>query len=482
MKKFLFLAVIFSLLVFACDFFNTAPPNITWNIPAVLEDTYNEGDIQQFWAQDLTNRKYYQLDAVLLYKGIHCNIWVEQEDGENAATKEQAEKMADTYDNEIYEKLINAFSYDFLFDDGNFYNVMQVADFMGDQNGKLCILLLDIRDGFEYSGGYVAGYFDQINFFDNYFGSNKRDIIYVDTVPGNPGTEDANKIMAHEMQHLMNFVTSYMFYTMGRRNRPMDLWINEGLSTAAEWIYSENYDNGRIDWYNTDYYGTIAKGNNFFVWDNYRSIDPEVVLDDYATVYLFFQWLRLQAGGIDIYESITNSRFYDYRAVTNAAKLFINSNYGDWSTLLETWLAANFINAESGTYGYLNEDELNTIKKHYAPSGSGSILLYPGEGVYSYATVPYDIPGSFGDIRYSGIDNKSLVPVDKFISAGKILLTFNANPQIRGAQQMGTITGNPPPFGHRDIISLPRTSVGFYAISAGEMRGRSEHWEESSER
>jgi hypothetical protein len=61
----------------------------------------------------------------------------------------------------------------------------------------------------------------------------------------------------------------------------------------------------------------IHLGNTFFVWDNYTDpYDPYFfsyfVLDDYSTDYLFFQWLRIQAGGSTaIYKDIFNSNDYD---------------------------------------------------------------------------------------------------------------------------------------------------------------------------
>ncbi|MDR0683869.1 MAG: hypothetical protein LBF83_01895, partial [Spirochaetaceae bacterium] len=38
-------------------------------------------------------------------------------------------------------------------------------DYMPANNGKLFLLLLDIIDGYEQSGGYVAGYFDSTHMY-----------------------------------------------------------------------------------------------------------------------------------------------------------------------------------------------------------------------------------------------------------------------------------------------------------------------------
>ena len=492
MKKLLPVFVL-SFLVLACDsnlFFNNKNSAIIkWDVPDVLQDNSKEGDSQQFWAQNLMTKRYYQLTAKLLYKGQYCNIWVEQANGISVVTKERAKMMADAYDNKIYNQLKKVFSYDFQHTNGKTYDTMQIADFMGDQDGKLCILLLDIQDGYTNGGGYVSGYFSQINFYDNFYASNKRDMIFVDTYPGNPGTEESNRITAHEMQHLMNFVTSYMFETMGIRRSPMDLWINEGLSSAAEWVATGSHSNGRIAWYNSDPYKTIAKGNNFFVWDNYKSIDSDTVMDDYATVYLFFQWLRLQAGlqagletdGTEIFNSIINSKHHDYRAVTEAARIHINSDFGNWDVLLKTWMAANYINALDGLYGYRNEKEFNSIKIHYAPSASKNILLFPGEGVYSFTANTFNIPINSGNVRYLGLNADlnagfpSFTQTNGVIPQGKTLLTFNANTSAGGDAQSGIVTGYQPSF-PQAIISVSNSVQSVlpesYAISAGELRSK----------
>ena len=51
-----------------------------------------------------------------------------------------------------------------------------------DGDGILDILLLDIEDGFEETGGVVAGFFDPVDLIEHEF-SNKRDIIYIDIYP-----------------------------------------------------------------------------------------------------------------------------------------------------------------------------------------------------------------------------------------------------------------------------------------------------------
>jgi hypothetical protein len=231
----------------------------------------------------------------------------------------------------------------------------------------------------------------------------------------------------------MNFALSFAKRFDGTYVYEMDLWINEGLSEASEWIWSGRHSQQRINHYNNDPFGTIRRGNNFFVWDNYYSIHPGTVLDDYATVNIFFHWLRLQAGGPEIYRTIANSSFINYRAVTTAAHAFIpNRNYNDWETLLRTWLAANYINAPSGPFGYRNDPALSNIRPNYLYGSGSSFPLFPGEGVYSKKTT---MPGQTQFIRYAGLPARgsSNAPNTETNASGfSALLSFNIDTRENG--------------------------------------------------
>ena len=249
-------------------------------------------------------------------------------------------------------------------------------------------------------------------------------MVYVDAYPGVPGSDQSNRTLAHEMQHLMNYVTGR---AMGRSS--MDTWINEGLSGAAEYMGTHTHNNGRIQWYNNDRLGTIVKGNNFFVWESGYSTNPNRVLDDYATVYMFFNWLRLQAStGSGIYKTIINSTSVNYTAVTAAAAMEINSGYSNnWPLLLRDWMAANYINAPSGRYGYRNDPLLKQILPQLLNGSSGSFHpLAPGEGVYTQKT---SMPGATLNIKYAGLPLRSSTtpPNDSSASGSSALLSYNIN-------------------------------------------------------
>ena len=160
-------------------------------------------------------------------------------------------------------------------------------------------------------------------------------------------------------------------------------------------------------------------------------------MDDYATVNLFFQWLRLQSGGgTEIYRAISRSDHSDYNAVVSSMR-----SYNDWGTLLKTWLAANYINAPSGRYGYMNDPVLMNVKARMVPSGITRVNLYPGEGVYSVTKNSGSTQNPAGNIRYAGLNKSSGAVNDAAVFASGALLTYNINTNIEGRPEAGTTTG-----------------------------------------
>ena len=403
---------------------------------------------RKFWAMNLVTEKYYQIDAELLAESANCRVWVEKGSGVSAET---ASSMANAYENDILPKMLSTFARIGPISDGEKIianNTMQLADWLGDGDGKLCILLLDIVDGYKQgvNDSYCAGYFWAGNLFEktdtrdpSFKYSNESDMIYIDTYPGRPGSRESNATFAHEMQHMMSYANTRM---TKRSPYPLDIWIDEGLSLAAEWVYYGSHSVSRVNWYNQDPSGLIKKGNNFFVWDNRGSENQYAVLDDYATAYLFFQWLRLQAGSSDIYYNLTLSdEYYDYRAVTNAANRAIpGQGYNNWGTLLKTWHAANYINAPSGPYGYKDDATLKNIRAKTAPAGVMTLPLAPGEGVYSI-TNGSSLPGNTQYINYAGLNRSGAEMSDTKTFSGGALLTFNSNSNTGGSTVSGTTTG-----------------------------------------
>jgi hypothetical protein len=436
-----------------------------------LFDDTNDSSVN-FWAKDFSTslQKNYSLKAELVVTGKYCNVWVEKD---NNTGKSQAKNIANAYDNKVHQQMINAFGVvNPSYNGRTFSDIMKFADWLGDGDGKLCILLLDIKDNYKKGGNesYVAGYFWAGNFF-SMSGSNYRDMIYIDTRPGmEKGIESAVNTLAHEMQHLINFVTTCVKRSVIENNvlidiDPMDTWIDEGLSSAAEYIVNNEHLADRIRWYNENgniekgLNGLIDQGNNFYVWGNRMDETIYAVLDDYATVYLFFQWLRIHKGGLNLYRNIISSSHYDYQAVTTATG-------ENWDNLLKNWMEANYINDSAGIYGYNGQIE---ITANYAPEETYEINLYPGEGVYSLTEAGDTMPAQGTNIRYAWLDRTGVN--DNAVYAERALLTYNRNIELGDDPEIGIITGKVPP--SANIMSMARSAVpsnsGPFRVGAGDM-------------
>jgi hypothetical protein len=495
-KQFLLYCCLFAVLFCSCELLIEIGDILGGGSGGGDSDTINNPTNvppRQFWAQNLVTNDFYPLVAELLAESKNCRVWAEKGAGISVAT---ANLMAKAYEDGIRPKMLNTFAYKGQIG----YNGTELGPIDSIKNGvvvandtlelagwltdddeeKLTILLLDIRDGAKQNDPYCAGYFWTGNFYPNdpsnqytrY--SNECSMIYVDTYPGEPGSEESNQTVAHELQHLMSFVNA----VISNKEYVLDTWIDEGLSSAAEWLYLGGQVKGRVNDYNYDRSGMIQKGNNFFVWDNPENKgNPNAILDEYSTVYLFFQWLRLQSGSTGIYKEITLSNNYNHLAVTEAAnRAMSGKGYDDWGTLLKTWLAANYINAPSGPYGYRNDDVLKTVKAKTVPNGVTSISLAPGEGVYSI-TNNFNMPRNKQYVRYAGLDKSGNVSDTETFSGGA-LLTYNVNTNNnRYTPESGTTTGVAASYAEADIDATGRSAVGVsfsgpFAISAGDMLRR----------
>jgi hypothetical protein len=387
LKQWAFGLVIF-LVIAACDVVSGVMPKD------------EDGDYQiarKFWSTDLTspNQSRYELTAMLRATGSHCLVYEEESSHIDQA---RIQSLADIFDNDIYECV--------------------KENFGSPTSGKVILLLLNIRDGYVSNGPFTAGFFFPKD-LQRGETSNRCKMLYIDTYPSFDNISLVRSTMAHEFQHLINYSIR-----LTRDDRSMDTWIDEGLSTAAEYIYSQDHLHSRIDYFNEGA-NSIPNGNNFYIWGNHND-----TLADYASAYMFFQWLRIHSNdGIAIYKDIINSEYTDYRAVLYAAMTHIptlglsgesENIEEDWATLLGSWLLANAINDPLGLYGY--NGEIRPIV--YSPNHVVT-ELFPGEATYSIAGD--SAPGNAGKIRYIGVKGGAPCFNDYELASGDTIIAYNAN-------------------------------------------------------
>ena len=103
-------------------------------------------------------KNYYTLTAEKKAVGQRCEVWVEQGAGISSG---DAKAIAAEYDNNIYGVMKGTFDTTVNVG-GKAMSIFDAADYYGNGDGKLLLLLLDIKDTYNPPGstGYIGGLFD----------------------------------------------------------------------------------------------------------------------------------------------------------------------------------------------------------------------------------------------------------------------------------------------------------------------------------
>lgn len=151
-----------------------------------------------------------------------------------------------------------------------------------DQNGKVILLLMDIDDGYQTGGNYIAGYFDAINQFSDadtnsqlQLRSNHSEMLYLDTYPANPNSTAFYATLAHEYQHLLQFTNNYPNGVVE------ETWVDEGLAEVMSDITGFGPQTARADYFRS----AILASDSLIQFNN---SDP---LRDYSSAYMYFRYI-----------------------------------------------------------------------------------------------------------------------------------------------------------------------------------------------
>jgi large repetitive protein len=333
---------------------------------------YELGSSKEFWAYNHEKDEDYKLNAKLLYSGSKVNVWVHN----NEITEGNAKQLGEEFDNRIYSSVINHFG--------------PASDVDGD--GKINLLCFDIQDGFQGNGGFIGGYFNQMDVFD-VPGSNKSELLYIDTYPALGKNKNeltyAFSTIAHELQHLVNFNQNVL---IEGDKEGMDVWLDEGLSMAAEQIYKGTRLSDRIDYYNESF--SIGKGHSLLHWD----YDGDT-LANYSLSYLFGQYVKTQAKqGDSIFKEILKDPNNNYKAVENVVKKYVDPTltFGKFSTHFR---AALLLKESSGLNGFNGDFVASNLQPRlYAGTmkdlrGGGAVLVKidPRDGFYEPESISSDM-------------------------------------------------------------------------------------------
>ena len=334
---------------------------------------------REFKTFNFRNNQYETINTDLKYSGKKVEIWVY----ENQISDAQAIRIGQEFDNNIYPLMTKKFG--------------EESDV--DNNDKINIVIYDIKDYCESTNVFTQGYFNPIDLYDDE-DSNKGEVLYIDTYPtmdvtdfyGNQGIENLYPVIVHEFQHMINFNESSIRGNKGS----VDTWINEGLSMAAEQVYTNKPRMDRISYYNLS--NSITNGHSLLYWDYYGD-----VLSNYSLSYLFMQYLNIQAGvGEGIYKEIIQSPNNNYKAIENVIKKYIDPNMSFGGFMTDFRMALT-LNQSTGKYGFKNKEGFNQLQKKIY--NGNEINLRGGGAIVVKTNSSLDIPSNKGDnIVYFGSD------------------------------------------------------------------------------
>lgn len=347
------------------------------------ETKYKVASLQnkrEFTVTNFKTNKEEVINADLKYSGKKAEIWVHQ----NKISNAQAIRIGQEFDNKIHPLITKNFG--------------EESDL--DKNSKINILIYDIKDNFEETNTFIQGYFNAKDLYD-VEGSNKGEILYIDTYPtmditdsdNNQGIENLYPIIVHEFQHMV----SYNENRIKENGQALETWIDEGLSLAAEQIYTNKPRMDRINYYNTS--NSIQNGHSLLYWDyNYDT------LSNYSLSYLFMEYLNAQSNvGEGIYKEIIQNSNNNYKAVEEVVKKYIDSNmnFGEFMT---NFRIALVLNESNGKYGFKNMEGFDKLQKRIYRGSQ--IDLRGGGSVVIEVDDLFEIPKDRGaDIVYIGSDS-----------------------------------------------------------------------------
>ncbi|MBD3181964.1 hypothetical protein GF312_06720 [Candidatus Poribacteria bacterium] len=213
-----------------------------------------------------------------------------------------------------------------------------------DQDPKIYILVLDIPDGREGTGSYLAGYFEPLNqkrgvFRDPHTGvkitSNEVEMIYLDAHPLDVGSNTSKEILAHEFQHLIHW----------KHDPDEDIWLNEGCSEYAA-IFLCGYGGDKSMHVRSF---EMKPQTSLVYWSG--------LLENYGASFLWVLYLHEQYGGVSTISALIDEQDNGIKGINDVLS---NRGYSrNFSEVFSDWKIANIMDDTSyanGRYGYKNLD------------------------------------------------------------------------------------------------------------------------------
>ncbi len=302
------------------------------------------GHRQEFFVTDITTDTTYVIDATLRVVSPNAYWYV---DDDLRLPDEGLQLAASEYESSIRPRLLEAF--------GDVWNPGVDGD------PRLTVLHTDL-------GGGVAGYFDSRHEFPRHTHphSNEREMLFMDGVAFRPGSPEYMKVLAHELQHAIHWA----------HDPGEDSWVNEGLSEVATKLvgYSPSFIEAFLN----------RPSTQLTFWEELGGSIPH-----YGAATLFMLYLLEHYGDSgSLSELIANPA--DGVEGINA---FLQPHGKTFDDVYADWIAANFLDSETGPFGYSEHRVQVTRVDDIEEPGETTGYLAP------YSSRYFDLSSLSGDIE-----------------------------------------------------------------------------------
>lgn len=365
------------------DYFREHPEERTLMKTAKTTWDFKEGDTRSWKASSWVTNDFYDVMSTCRAVGENCYVFVADSAWQEGFVNQEAvDAIVNGFDNVtpnfpsqgIYDVDVTTFG--------------EPPNFDGDP--KIIILILDIQDGYDGSGGYIAGYFspgNQLSIANNP-NSNEAEIFYMDCFPANllspSGRNQVLNTTAHEFQHMIHY----------RWDSNEISFPNEGLSEIASYVCGYGFRNDDGYRSNTNRY--------LFEWDD------DDALPDYTRAALWTLYL-LEQHPNGFLEMLVKAPLHGGDGINQAL-----GTYGaarTWQEILEDWLIANYlqdvtVNPRWG-YAYQNAIASIPIVEHSTANVNitGGVWRASGQYVTFKTSIPDTITFTYNsnDIKIKAI-------------------------------------------------------------------------------
>lgn len=309
-------------------------------------NSYSPNTRKKFWV-DNANGQFSNKNATLIEEGLYCYVWVlddvylenSESKVDNKISLEQARAVANKFD-KLYSAETAIFGQTYK-DYYNQFTSSEAEEFLDSgyvlPEEKISILICDIYEDYSpIQNSGVLGYFWAKDFFDDNLlyeetngkmYSNEAEIFYIDSHFLDSYTEMTYSTLAHEFQHMLNFVNKNLKWDV-----TPSTWYNEMLSMVCEdllqdviGIEDKDSPRSRLSSFN---YGYLLNGIN--EWH-----EDDNVLYSYAHAYAFGAFITRNYGGADLVKAMTENKYVDLDSIYYAIKTTTESSISEEKLLEE---------------------------------------------------------------------------------------------------------------------------------------------------